>query len=105
MKLGKRMFWSLALALALAGIILWSNLCWAQGRQGGGGPWCPVNQATQTSQDTWQGRGQGNTNCPYYPGVRRGPQGRGGNARGFQGQQGPGRNAPNPPANPSNVTQ
>jgi len=106
MKLEKRIFWSLALALALAGIILWANLSWAQGRQGGGGggPWCPLNQ---TSQNTWQGQGQGpgNTNCPNYPGFRRGPQGRGGNAQGFQGQQGPGRNAPNPPANPPNVTQ
>ena len=102
MKLDKRLF--VGLILALAGTMLWANLSWAQGRQGGGGggPWCPVNQ---TSQNTWQGRGQGNTDCPNYPGFRRGPQGRGGNAQGFQGQQGPGRNAPNPPANPPNVTQ
>ena len=105
MKLDKRMFWSLGLALALAGIILWANLSWAQCRGGGGpGQVCPVNQ---TSQNTWQGqgRGQGNTNCPNYPGYRNGPQGRGANAQGFQGQQGPGRNAPNPPANPTNATQ
>ncbi len=103
MKLNTRMVWSLALALALAGIILWANLSWAQ-RRGGGGPgaFCPVNQAPQ---NTVQGQGQGNANCPNYPGYRGGRQGRGANAQGFQGQRGPGRNAPNPPANQPNATQ
>ncbi|MHB8068040.1 MAG: hypothetical protein ACYDIC_09080 [Desulfobaccales bacterium] len=105
MNLNPRMVWSLALALALAGIILWANLSWAQ-CQGGGGPGalCPVNQ---TSQNTLQGQGQGqrNTGSPTNPGYRGGPQGRGAKAQGFQGQRGPGRNAPNPPANPPNATQ
>ena len=103
MKLNTRMVWSLALALALAGIILWANLSWAQYRGGGGpGALCPVNQ---TPQNTVQGQGQGNANCPNYPGYRGGRQGRGANAQGFQGQRGPGRNAPNPPASQPNATQ
>lgn len=101
MKLDPRMVWSLTLALALAGIILWANLSWAQCRGGGGpGALCPVNQ---TPQNTVQG--QGNANCPNYPGYRAGRQGRGANAQSFQGQSGPGRNATNPPANPPNATQ
>jgi hypothetical protein len=101
MKLDKRML--VGLVLALAGTMLWANLSWAQCRGGGGpGGVCPV---TPTSQNTVQGQGQGNTNCPNPPGYRKGPQGRGADAQGFQGQRGPGRNAPNPPANPPNANQ
>jgi len=101
MKLDKRLF--AVLALTLAGVLLWANLSWAQGR-GGGGPWCQLNQ---TTQDTGQGQGQGrgNADCPNYPGYRNGPQGRGAKAQGNQGQRGPGQNAPTTPANPGNVTQ
>jgi hypothetical protein len=109
MKLGKRRF--LILALILAGVLLWANLSWAQGRGDGRGPWCQLNQGNQATQDTgpgqgrgW-GRGRGNANCPNYPGNRNCPWGRGAKAQGFQGQQGPGQNAPNTPANPGNVTQ
>lgn len=72
------------LALALAGTMLWANLSWAQGGWGGGGRGrgCQWNQ---TSQNTWQRQGQGNLNCPNYPGVHNRGQGRGMNAPG-QGQ-------------------
>ncbi len=105
MKIKTRMVWSLALAMALAGIILWANLSWAQCRGGGQGL-CPVYQ---NSQNTVQGRGQGrgNANCPYYPGsgYRGGRQGQGANAQGLQGQRGPGQNAPNAPANQPSTTK
>jgi len=102
MKLDKGLF--LILSLTLAGVLLWANLSWAQGRGGGGGPWCQANQA---SQDAWQGQGpgRGNANCPNYPGYRNCPRGQGAKAQGFQGQRGPGQNAPDTPANPGNVTQ
>ena len=102
MKLDKRLF--AVLGLTLAGTMLWADLSWAQGRRGGGGPGCPMGQTSQgTGQG--QGQGQGNLNCPNYPGYGNSPQGSGGKGRGFQGQRGPGQNAPSPPANPSNVTQ
>jgi|GEM_PF-4598867 hypothetical protein len=96
-----------SLALVLAGSLLWAPLSWAQCRGGGGpgaGGVCPVNQS---GQKTWQGRGQGNGNCPYYSGYGRGSQGRGrgANAQGFQGQRGQGRNAPNTSANQPNASQ
>lgn len=105
MKTNKRLV--TGLVLALAGTMLWANLSWAQGRGGGRGPGCPVNQ---TSQNTWQGRGQGNPNCPNYPGFR-GPQGQGQgqgqgpNAQGFQGSRGPQGRGQNPQANSPNVNQ
>jgi hypothetical protein len=77
------------LGLALAGTMLWADLSWAQGRGGGGrGAGCPWNQ---TSQNTWQGqgRGQGNPNCPYYPGFRSQGQDQSPYAQGFQGPRGP----------------
>ena len=101
MKMKTRMVWS----LALAGIILWANLSWAQ-CQGGGQGLCPVNQ---NSQNTVQGRGQGrgNANCPYYPGsgYRGGRQGQGANAQGRQGQGSAGQNAPNAAANQPGTTK
>lgn len=90
------------LVLALAGTMLWANLSWAQGRGRGRGPNCPLNQ---TSQNTWQGRGQGNVNCPNYPGFRNRGKGRGMNAQGFQGSRGPrGRGMNSQGGNP-NTTQ
>lgn len=102
MKINKRLV--TGLVLALAGTMLWANLSWAQGRGGGGGrgPWCPVNQ---TSQDTWQGRGQGNPNCPNYPGYRGRGQGRGMNSQGFQGPMGPQGKGPNTQANNPKLNQ
>jgi hypothetical protein len=82
----------LIIALALTATLFWANLGSAQCRGGGGpGGLCPVNQNPQTNQNTWQGRGQGNANCPYYPGpgVRRGGQGRGMNAQGQGAGRGP----------------
>jgi len=103
MKLDKRLF--AILALTLAGVMLWANLSWAQGRGGGGGgPWCQLNQATQDT-GPGPGRGRGNANCPNYPGYRNGPQGPGANAQGNQEQRGPGQNASTTPANPGNATQ
>ncbi len=98
MKIDNRLF--SGLALALAGTMFWANLSWAQGRWGGGpGPWCPLNQ---TSQDTWQGRGPGNPDCPNYPGYRTRGQGMGMNTQGFQGARGPqGRGMNSQPNNPN----
>jgi len=101
MKLNKMLL--IVLGLALAGTMLWADLSWAQGRGGGRGAGCPWNQ---TSQNTWQGRGQGNPNCPNYPGFRRSQvQGQGADAQGFQGP-GRGRNMGwNPQATNPNVNQ
>jgi hypothetical protein len=82
--------------------MLWANLSLAQGRGGGRVAGCPWNQA---SQNNWQGRGQGNPNCPYYPGGRGGSQGQGPNTQGFQGPRGPQGSGPNPQANNPNVNQ
>lgn len=90
------------LVLALAGTMLWANLSWAQGRGGGRGPGCPYNQ---TSQDTWQGRGPGNPNCPNYPGFRNRGQGRGMNMQGFRGPRGPQGRGMNSQAINPNVNQ
>ncbi|MEW6660108.1 MAG: hypothetical protein AB1424_15735 [Thermodesulfobacteriota bacterium] len=103
LKIDKRLW--VGLVLALAGTMLWANLSWAQCRGGGGpGGVCPVNPTSQNTVQG-QGRGQGNANCPYYPGYGKGAQGRGAKAQGSQGQQGAGRNTPNPPANQPNAGQ
>jgi hypothetical protein len=100
MKIDKRLW--VGLVLALAGTMLWANLSWAQCRGGGPGGVCPVNQ---NPQKTWQGQAPGHTQCPYYPGYHSGPQGRDAKTQGAQGERGPGRNAPNPPAAPPNASQ
>jgi len=102
MKINKRL--AVFLALALAGAMLWANLSWAQGRGGGRGPGGPYKN--QSSQNTWQGRGQGNPNCPY-PGFRGGSQGQGQgpSAQGARGPRGPQGKGANPQTNYPDVNQ
>ncbi len=89
-------------ALALAGIMIFADLSWAQGQGGGGGPYCP---AYQTSQSGGRGRNPGYQNCPNYSGYCRNGQGWGSSS---QGRQGPRRglraNPPNPQTNAPEVT-
>jgi hypothetical protein len=101
MKINKMLF--AGLGLALAGTMLWANLCWAQGRGGGRGAGCPWNQ---TAQNTWQGRGQGNPNCPNYPGFRRSQaQDQGPYAQGSRGPRGPRGRGMNPQVTNPDVNQ
>lgn len=92
-------------ALALAGIMIFADLSWAQGRGGGGGPYCP---AYQTSQAGGGGLGPGYQNCPNYPGYTKSGQGWSSYS---QGRRGPRRglranppNSSNPQTNPPEVT-
>jgi hypothetical protein len=92
------------LAVVLAGIILWSEAGFAQGRGNG-----PQGQVNQDYRGGGPGRGQNYQNCPNYPGNQycvQNPQGQANNPKGRRGFRRGGRvNQANPPANQSPATQ
>ena len=92
------------LALALAGIMIWAEAGWAQGRGDG-----PRGQANQGYQGGGPGQGPNYQNCPNYPAYQNSPQGQGNYPQGRRGLRRGGRanqpNQPNPQTNPPAVTQ
>lgn len=89
------------LAVALAGIIIWTEAGFAQGR--GGGPRGQANQGYQGEQLT---RGPNYQNCPNYPAYQycpQNPQGQGNNPQGRRGPRRGGRAIqPTPQTNQTN---
>jgi hypothetical protein len=92
----KRRWQATCLALALAGILAFADLSWAQVWAGGGGPYCPNYQNSQ-SGNGGRGRSSSYQNCPNNPGYRA-RQGRANYySKGRRGpRQGVGTNTPNP---------
>jgi len=92
------------LAVALAGIIIWTEAGWAQGRGAG-----LQGQANQGSQVEGANRGPNYPNCPNYPAYQYCPQnlqGQGNNRQGRRGLRRGGRaNQPTSQTNPPEATQ
>jgi len=96
-RMKKRLF--TGLVVALAGTMIWANLSWGQGQgQGPGGGGCCAGGAG--SPGVCQVQGQGAPNCPNPQGNPNRAQRRGQKARDLQGQGGAEQKAPSPPANP-----